>query len=185
MPPRKTASAKQKPAAKPVKKKSAPRSTPSPAARLNAVAQLDAFLDKFSPEVAAQARTALRKMRARLPGAIELCYDNYNALAIGFSPTERTPEAIFSIALFPRWVSLFFLLNGTRLRDPEGLLAGSGNKVRHIVLEAPATLDDPAVQDLIAQALELSDKKIDPAQARRLIIKSISAKQRPRRPTSK
>jgi hypothetical protein len=40
---------------------------------------------------------ALAKMRARLPGAVELVYDNYNALAIGFGPTERTSEAVFSI----------------------------------------------------------------------------------------
>ena len=33
--------------------------------------------------------------------ALELVYDNYNALAIGYAPTERTSEAIFSIALFP------------------------------------------------------------------------------------
>ena len=145
-------------------------------------AQLDAFLDKFTPEVAAQARAALRKMRARLPGATELVYDNYNALAIGFSPTERTSEAIFSIALFPRWVSLFFLQHGTRLRDPEAYLEGSGKHVRHIKLKNPGMIDDPAIQELIAQALELSGKKIDAGQPRRLIIKSISAKQRPRRP---
>ncbi len=157
-------------------KKPAVRPSASPSA------QLDSFLDKYSPEIGAQARVALRKMRARLPGAVELVYDNYNALAIGFSPTERTSDAIFSIALYPRWVSLFFLLNGARLRDPEGLLAGSGNMVRHIVLETPALLDSPAVQDLIAQALKLSPKNIDPAQPRRLIIKSVSAKQRPRRP---
>jgi hypothetical protein len=181
MPPRKTASAKRKPAPKAAKKKFPPR----PATPPSAVAQLDGFLDKFTPDVAAQARTALRKMRARLPSAIELVYDNYNALAIGFSPTERTSEAIFSIALFPRWVSLFFLINGTRLRDRAGCLEGGGKQARHIKLKDPALLDSPAVQDLIAQALELSDKKIDPTQPRRLIIKSISAKQRPRRPASK
>jgi len=147
--------------------------------------QLDAFLDKFTPEIAAQARTVLRKMRTRLPGAYELVYDNYNALAIGFSPTERASDGIFSIALYPRWVSLFFLQNGTRLRDPAGLLAGSGNQARHIVLETPALLDTPAVQELIAQALELAPQSIDPAQPRRLIIKSISPKQRPRRPAGK
>jgi hypothetical protein len=179
MPPRKTASAKRKPAPKAAKKKSPPRPATSPSA------QLDGFLDKFTPDVAAQARTALRKMRARLPGAIELVYDNYNALAIGFSPTERTSEAIFSIALFPRWVSLFFLINGLRLRDPAGCLEGGGNQARHIKLKDPALLDSPAVQDLIAQALELSPKTIDATQPRRLIIKSISAKQCPRRPTSK
>jgi len=155
------------------------RSAPSPQA------QLDRFLDKFTPNIAAQARTALRSMRARLPGACELVYDNYNALAIGFSPTERAGDGIFSIALYPRWISLFFLQNGVRLRDPDGLLAGSGNKVRHIVLETPALLETPAVQDLIAQAIELAPKQIDPTQPRRLIIKSVSPKQRPRRPTEK
>jgi hypothetical protein len=173
MPPRETTSAKRKPAAKKFPRAKSP------------TAQLDAFLDKFTPDIAAQARTALRKMRARLPGAIELVYDNYNALAIGFSPTDRASEAIFSIALFPRWVSLFFLINGTRLRDPAGLLAGNGKQARHIVLETSALLDAPAVQDLIAQALELSPQPIDPAQPRRLIIKSISAKQRTRRPSAK
>jgi hypothetical protein len=172
MPRRKTVSAKPKPAAKAAEKKSP-------------VAQLDVFLEKFTPDVAAQARAALRKMRARLPGAIELIYDNFNALAIGFGPTERASDAIFSIALFPRWVSLFFLMNGARLRDPAGCLEGGGKQARHIKLKDPALLDSLAVQELIAQALELSEKKIDSSQPRRLIIKSISATQRPRRPVSK
>ncbi len=147
--------------------------------------QLDAFLDKYHPAIAADARVALRRMRARLPGAQELVYDNYNALAIGFSPTDRTSEALFSIAVFPRWVSLFFLQNGTHLRDPECCLEGSGNKVRHIKLDNGAMIDDPGVQDLMAQALELAASPIDPAQPRRLIIKSVSAKQRPRQPAGK
>jgi hypothetical protein len=160
-------------------KKSAAPATGSPER------QLDEFLDKFSPEVAADAREALRRMRARLPGAVELVYDNYNALAIGFGPSERTSEAIFSIALFPRWVSLFFLLHGTRLRDPEGHLKGGGHKVRHIKLHNGAMIDDPGVQDLMAQALELAPKAIDAAGKRRLIIKSVAEKQRPRRPAAK
>jgi hypothetical protein len=147
-----------------------------------AEAQLDGFLAKFMPEVEDTARQALRKMRQRLPGAVELVYDNYSALAIGFAPTERASDAIFSIALYPRWVSLFFLMNGTKLRDPECYLKGSGKVVRHIVLENAALLDDPVVQELMAQALELSPKQVDASQPRRLIIKSVSAKQRPRRP---
>ena len=147
-----------------------------------AEAQLDEFLAKFAPDVEDTARQALKKMRQRLPGAIELVYDNYNALAIGFAPTERASDAIFSIALYPRWVSLFFLMNGTKLRDPECYLRGGGKVVRHIVLENAALLDDPVVQDLMAQALELSPKPIDAGQPRRLIIKSVSAKQRPRQP---
>src|SRR5271168_2697791 len=133
----------------------------------SAEAQLDEFLAKFTPEVEATARQALKKIRARLPGAIELVYDNYNALAIGFSPTERASDAIFSIALYPRWVSLFFLINGTTLHDPDCYLRGGGSRVRHTVLENAATFDDPAVLDLMGQALEMSPKQIDATQPRR------------------
>ena len=50
----------------------------------------------------------------------------YNALAIGFGPTDRASEAICSLAVFPRWVS-FFLMQGARLPDPHHLLKGKGN----------------------------------------------------------
>jgi hypothetical protein len=143
--------------------------------------QLGSFLAKFEPRVAASARAALARLRKRLPGAIELVYDNYNALAIGFGPSETASEAIFSIAVYPRWVSLFFL-QGAKLPDPDKVLRGSGTRVRHIVLTEPLVLEKPAIKRLIALALASAKKPLDPKQRRRLIIKSISAKQRPRRP---
>ena len=145
--------------------------------------QLDSFIAKFTPEVGAVAQDALKKMRKRFPGAIQLVYDNYNALAIGFGPSERASEAIFSIALYPRWVSLFFL-RGAGLPDPQKRLKGSGNVVRYVVLESAATLDAPAVQYLMNVALHRARKPIEKKSRGQLIIKSISAKQRPRRPTS-
>jgi hypothetical protein len=144
-------------------------------------AQLDSFLDKFTPEVATLARRALVKMRKRLPGALELVYDNYNALAIGFAPTERASDAIFSIAVYPRNVNLFFLQHGPKLPDPGKRLQGSGNMVRHIKLASAGDLDDPAVRTLMDVALSRARTPLDPKQKRRLVIKSVSAKQRPRR----
>ena len=146
---------------------------------MSARTQLDTFIDKYSPEVAAVAREALAKMQDRLPGTVELVYDNYNALAIGFGPSERASEAIFSIALYPRWVSLFFL-RGAGLRDPHGILKGSGKVVRHIVLKDASTLDEPAVRELMTQALDRAELRPDPQQPGRMIIKSISPNQRPR-----
>src|ERR1039457_2414220 len=143
--------------------------------------QLDTFLDRYSPPVAALARDCLAKMRARLPGAVQLVYDNYNALVIGFGPSERASEAIFSIALYPRWVTLFFL-DGVGLPDPKGLLKGNGKVVRHIVLASASDLDQPAIQDLLASALRRAEAGIDPTAPGRLVIRSISAKQRLRRP---
>jgi hypothetical protein len=144
--------------------------------------QLDVFLDRYSPPVAALARACLAKMRARLPGAVQLVYDNYNALVIGFGPSERASEAIFSIVLYPRWVTLFFL-QGAGLPDPQHLLKGSGKVVRHIVLASAADLDLPPIQDLMAKALRRAEVGIDPGAAGKLVIRSISAKQRPRRPS--
>jgi hypothetical protein len=142
--------------------------------------QLDGFIEKYSPHIARLARAALRKMRARLGGAFELVYDNYNALAIGFGPTDRTSDLVFSITLYPRWVSLFFT-HGAGLPDPKKLLKGSGKRVRHLVLESAAALDQPEVRALVDQALARG--KAFPQTGRgRIVIKSVLAKQRPRRP---
>ena len=143
--------------------------------------QLDGFLDAFTPEIAAFARVALAKMRKRLPHAIEIVYDNYNALACGFGPTERSSDAIFSIAVFPRNVSLFFL-QGAMLPDPKGLLQGEGKVVKHIRLEDEKTLDRADVKAMMATALEMARVPIDKKTEYKLVIKSVSAKQRPRRP---
>jgi len=144
--------------------------------------KLAGFLAKYEPRVAALAKGALARLRRRLPGSFELVYDNYNALAIGFSPRDTSSAAVFSIAVYPRWVSLFFF-QGVRLADPKKLLRGSGTTVRHIVLSAPDDVCDPDVENLISAALELAGNPFDASRRRQLIVKSVSAKQRPRRPT--
>ena len=143
--------------------------------------QLDGFIDKFTPEVAALTRALLEKAKARIPGATIIVYDNYNALAIGFGASEKAGDAILSLAVMPRWVTLCFLW-GARLADPHKLLKGSGSRVRHVRLHTPEDFDDPPIQALIGEALAHADRPIDPGTPQRLIIKSISAKQRPRRP---
>ena len=127
------------------------------------------------------ARRALAKMRKRLPNAIELVYDNYNALVVGFGPNERPSDAIFSIAIFPRKVGLCFL-QGAKLPNSNKRLKGSGNVVRSVTLNDLSILDDPQIGALIDVALLHAKVRMDPKQKRKLIIRSISAKQRPRRP---
>ena len=133
------------------------------------------------PEVRAIANAALIKMRRRLPGAIQMVYDNYNFLVIGFSPTERPSEAVFSFALAPRYVLLCFL-HGAKLPDPQKLLRGGGKQVRNIILKSANDLDKPAVCALMSEAIKRAPKPFDNTARGQLIIKSISAKQRPRRP---
>ncbi len=53
-------------------------------------AQLEGFIRKFTPAIAAQLREAVQRMRTRLPGAVMPVYDNYNALAICFASGEES-----------------------------------------------------------------------------------------------
>lgn len=144
--------------------------------------QVAGFIARFDPSLAKLVRAARSVLRKRYPTAIELVYDNYNALAIGYGPTEKTSDAIFSLAVYPRGVSLYFLY-GRSLPDPEKLLQGQGNQGAFVRLDELAILDKPGVKALLGAAIEQSDP---PLRARGLgytVVKSISAKQRPRRPS--
>jgi hypothetical protein len=145
--------------------------------------QLAGFLARYDPAIARIARATLRKMASRLPAAHQLVYDNYNALAIGFGPNERASDAIFSIAVFPRWVSLFFF-NGVELPDPHRLLKGSGKQIRHIVLSGAQDLDDPRIRTLMTDALKRADPPLPTRGRGPVVIKSVSTRRRPRRPAT-
>ena len=144
-------------------------------------AQLETFIAAYAPDVARTARAALKKLRGQARGATALVYDNYNGLAIAFGPTERTSDAVLSLVLYPRWVTLFFV-RGASLPDPERLLRGSGARMRHVKLAAATELDRPAVRALIGAALRGAAEPLPRKAPRRTIVKSISAKRRPRRP---
>jgi hypothetical protein len=142
--------------------------------------QLALFIDKFTPEMAARIRRARATMRKRLPHAIEMVYDNYNFFVIGYGPTDRPSEAIFSLAAQAKGLSLCFL-QGAGLPDPRGLLRGSGNVVRNIPLDDDSVLEHPDVRALISVALDHATVSMPADGTHRLLIKSVSAKQRPRR----
>jgi hypothetical protein len=144
--------------------------------------ELETFIDRFDPEIAATARAALAKMRKRLPNTFQLVYDNYNALVVGFCPTMRPSSVIFSIAIYPRSAALCFFCGGA-LYDPKKLLEGNGKISRHIKLESADMLELPAVKALMTQALALAAEQPDETQPGEIVIKSVSPKQRPRRPS--
>jgi hypothetical protein len=141
--------------------------------------QLTEFIAKFNPEMGKLIRAARSKMRTIMPHALELVYDNYNFFVIGYGPSEKAGDAIFSLAAQAKGLSLCFL-QGAKLPDPNKLLRGSGNVVRNIRLESAAALDDPKVRQLIDIALNRAKSPIPANGSHQLIIKSVSAKQRPR-----
>jgi hypothetical protein len=144
-------------------------------------ARINDFIDKYTPDVAAAIRACRRKLLKRVPHGVEMVYDNYNALVFAFGPSEKQADLVLSIAAYPKWVTLFFW-RGSELDDPAGLLTGTGSQVRGIRLGTPDDLDCDDVKALIAQALRAQEAAFKAAATIKTVIKSVSAKQRPRRP---
>jgi hypothetical protein len=145
-----------------------------------AEARLRSFIAKFDPDRQRLIRAVRRQLRASFPGANELVYDNYNFFVIGYSPTERPSDTIVSIAAGSGGVSLYFM-HGARLPDPAEILLGSGKQGRFVRLSSASVLKHAAVQSLLRAAVARSKQPIQAGARGKLVIRSVSAKQRARR----
>jgi hypothetical protein len=146
--------------------------------------QLKSFIDKFDTKNQALIRAVRKAIRKRMPAANELAYDNYNFFVIGYGATERPSDCILSIAAGANGVGLCFI-RGASLPDPQKILLGSGKQTRFVRLESAAVLARPEVEVLIAAAIAKSKASLPPSGKGKLIIRAISAKQRPRRKPAK
>lgn len=145
--------------------------------------QLRGFIAKFEPKHQRLIRAVRRVLRRKFPTAHELVYDNYNFFVIGYCPTERPSDCIFSIAAASNGISLCFI-HGASLPDPKKLLVGAGKQTRFLRLESAAVLDRPEVKSLFSHAVAESKAPMPTKGRGKLIIRSVSAKQRPRRKIS-
>ncbi len=142
--------------------------------------QLKEFIGKFEPKHQALIRAARKALRKRFPTATELVYDNYNFFVIGFGPTERPSDCIVSIAAAANGVGLCFI-RGASLPDPAKVLVGSGKQTRFVRLPSAAVFEQPAVQTLLRVAAERGKRPLPATGRGKLVIRSVSAKQRPRK----
>jgi len=142
--------------------------------------QLQSFIEKFESQQRAVIRAARKKLRKRFPTATELVYDNYNFFVIGFGPNDRPSDCIVTIAAAANGVGLCFI-RGAGLPDPEKMLLGSGKQTRFVRLPSADVLEQPAVQALLSVAAEHAQTPLPAIGRGKLVIRSVSAKQRPRR----
>jgi hypothetical protein len=142
--------------------------------------QLISFIDKFEPKHRTLIRAVRETLRRRFPTAHELVYDNYNFFVIGYGATERPSDCMVSIAAAANGVGLCFI-HGASLPDPSKVLLGSGKQTRFIRLESASVLERPEVQALLAAAASQSKAALPATGRGKLVIRSVSAKQRDRR----
>src|SRR3954463_5799071 len=140
--------------------------------------QLKNFIEKFEPKNQATIRAARNALRKRFPSANELVYDNYNFFVIGFGPNERPSDCFVSIAAAANGVGLCFL-RGASLPDPGRILSGTGKQTRFVRLPDAKVLNQPDVESLLSLAAERARVPLPRTGRGKLIIRSVSSKQRP------
>lgn len=140
------------------------------------------FLKPFSEEITQRTLWLREFIWDLYPQTNELIYDNYNALAVGWSPTDKVGHTFCSIAVGRTSNNLHFgFYWGSELSDPDKILLGEGNQYRYILVPDKNTLPKSYLKKLLKEAYANSLAKVkDKKQiiTGQTIVKSVSAKKR-------
>ena len=143
--------------------------------------ELRRFLAAFDPAIGRLFLAARKRVLAAAPGASELIYDAYNAVSAAYSYTGRLAEAFLHVAAYAEHVNVGFN-RGAELPDPDGILAGSGARIRHVRVASSADLRSAALARLVRAAVA-QGRALAPAGAARagsVVRPTTGAKRRPK-----
>jgi hypothetical protein len=160
---------------------STPQLSPQSAvARRSAEVQVRELVTRFAPAHQRLVGAMRRWLRKRLPTVHEIVYEYNGFFVISFSPNEHGYEGVFAIRGSAEGVRLY-LNNGKGLPDPGKLLQGSG-QARWIHLEGLSTIARPDVANLVGEAIARNRVPFARTGRGPVIIRSVPAKPRRRRP---
>jgi hypothetical protein len=144
------------------------------------------FLKPFSREIIERALWLREFIWDLYPQTNELIYDNYNALAVGWSPTDRVGHTFCSIAVGRTSNNVHFgFYWGSEISDPGKILLGEGNQYRYILVPDTNKFPRAYIKKLVKQAYANSLAKVkDKKQimSGQTIVKSVSVKKREKKP---
>jgi hypothetical protein len=116
------------------------------------------------------------------PDTNELIYDNYNAVAFGWSPTDKAGDVFCSIAVFADHVNFGFN-RGVDIDDPGNMLLGDGSQYRYIKVSDREDFPEWYIKQMLEEAYQNSLSQFKPGKdplKGATIVKSVSpVKKRP------
>jgi hypothetical protein len=149
---------------------------------LQDVADLKKFLKPFPPDIQETALWLREFVWNLYPKSNELIYDNYNALAFGWSPTDRVGHVFSNIAIGRTSLNIHFgFYWGSQIADPEKKLIGSGNQYRYFLVKNRNDFPASYMKKLLKEAFVNSMLKVkDQKQIMegKTMVKSISTVKR-------
>jgi hypothetical protein len=119
------------------------------------------FLKPFSDEIQETVLCLRDSVWDMYPQANELIYDNYNALAVGWSPTDKVGHTFCSIAIGRTSENIHFgFYWGSEIADPKSILLGEGNQYRYVLVKSLETFPKTYIKKLIRAAYTNSLSKV-------------------------
>ncbi len=119
-------------------------------------ADFEKLISKYSPEIRALSKKLRVLVLKVFPGSFEKTYWGWSNTWYGAS--EKSQDMVFTINPIKSYVQLYFI-RGTELADPDGLLEGTGKKLRHVNIRTAADLKRPALLRLMKQAVAHGKKE--------------------------
>jgi len=118
------------------------------------------FLLNFKNQQLIDLFTDLREYILELyPDCNELLYHTH-ALTAVFSISDKLSDAFCMLPIYTNHINLGFN-KGTLLKDPNKLLTGTGNLIRHIDVKHANDYRNPQVKALIQEAIDFAIKDMD------------------------
>lgn len=118
------------------------------------------FLTPFSDEIQEIALWLREFVWDLYPDANELIYDNYNALAFGWSPSGKLSDTFCSVAVWGNKYVHFGFYWGSKIADPEKKLLGNGNQYRYIKVKTKSDFPKAYIKKLLKEAYAYSMAKM-------------------------
>ena len=116
------------------------------------------FLKPYDPKIQTIALELRDFIKATIPEANELIWDNYNAVAIAYSKSEKLKDAFCHIAVYSKHVNFGFN-RGAELIEPKIKLDGKGKLIRHLKVDDLSTFPKEAIKKLMYQAVGISESR--------------------------
>ncbi len=119
--------------------------------------QLIKFIEPYDKGIQKLALDLRAFITDTVPQANELIWDNYNAVAIAYSKSEKLKDAFCHLAIYSKHVNFGFN-RGAELTKTSIKLKGQGKLIRHISVNDFDSFPKQEIKKMIWEAVGISEK---------------------------